>query len=204
MMRKFILLVLISGAIALSFTERSYYDCSSCHKTLYDSTYNGGDIIRLPAIRFDLNKCTFLPDKDSVFNQSDTLKPVVKFINEHPIFSFELRVHSDTVNPYSATKLTQCRAKSITDRLIELGVDRNRIVARGMGESEPLRLDHTLHLPSGDSVTQGAVLTHKFIATKKGRKADWEYLRMQNRRTDLKIIQVEVATPVDTTKHSGN
>lgn len=171
---------------------------------MYDSIYNVGDIIRLPSIRFNLNKCTLLPDKDSVFNQSDTLMPVVKFINEHPTFTFELRTHSDTVNHYSSTNLTQCRALSIADRLVQLGVDRNRIIARGMGESEPLRLDSVLYLPSGDSLTEGVVLTHKFIATKKGRKNDWEYLRMQNRRTDLKILRVDIAVSPDTTKHSGN
>lgn len=199
-MRVFPSLLLLFTFIALAFTSAKIHDCKNCHKTFNDSVFNAGDIIRLRPIWFDLGKCTLRPDDDSVMNQSDSLLEVVRFINDHPTFTFELRAHTDSVNPYSSTRLTSCRATSVLNRLIELGADKNRVVARGLGDSEPLRLDHTIYLPSGDSVVQDAVLTHKFIARFKNNKNDWEYLRRQNRRIDLKIIRTDYLAPVDTTK----
>ncbi len=193
-----VIFILAFSALLISFSRPG--DVKPGHKTLSDSSFVVGDVVAFTPVYFNLGRCTLLADKDSVFSQTDSLKPVVKFINDHPNFVFEIRNHTDTVNPHASTKYTACRAKSVLDRMIELGADKNRLTAKGMGDIEPLKLSHTLYLPSGDSLTAGAVLTHRFIASRKSKKDDWEYLRMKNRRTDLKIVRTDYVEPVDTLK----
>ena len=193
-MRRILLPLLFISLFAVSLTKHPGYTCKTCYKTLDDTVFNVGDVISFYPVRFNLNKCTLLPDMDSVFNQSDSLMQVVQFIHAHPTFTFELRTHTDYVNPNMSQKLTTCRAQSIVDRLVSLGVERDRLLARGIGDTEP-------YLPSGDSVLAEAVLTHKFIAAKSKTADDREFLNRQNRRSDLKIVRMDYVPPVDTTKH---
>jgi outer membrane protein OmpA-like peptidoglycan-associated protein len=190
------ILVLCAAALLISFSPRVQHRTFQ-YKSIYDTAFAAGDIIHFTPVRFELGKCPVL--NDTALN--DSLRKVAQFINDHPAFVVHVRTHSDTVYQNRSTKLTQCRAEAVVQRLILLGADRTRIVARGMGESEPLGLEYALHLPSGDSLQAGAVLTHRFIAARKSNKADWEYMRMQNRRTDLKIIRTDYTPLADTSKH---
>ena len=56
----------------------------------------------------------------------------------------ELSGHTDNVGSDEANlKLSDDRAKSVTDYLVTLGIDAKRIVAKGYGETKPVSTNDT-------------------------------------------------------------
>jgi outer membrane protein OmpA-like peptidoglycan-associated protein len=170
----------------LSFTA-SVQTPVRLYKTIYDTAFEPGNIIHFTPVRFQLGKCVLQQDS----SMDDSLRKVAEFITAHPTFTFRVRNHSDTVIAKSSTKRTMCRAESVLNRLVLLGADPRRLTVYGMGDHEPLKTERTVYLPSGDSVPAGTLLTRKFIYSNNRSKPDCEFLKMQNRRTDLKIDRTD-------------
>ena len=68
-----------------------------------------------------------------------TLKRVVELMNKYPDMILEIGSHTDTRgNDRYNANLSERRAESTKEFLIDLGIAENRIVARGFGESQPV------------------------------------------------------------------
>ena len=60
-------------------------------------------------------------------------------INAAPGISVEVVGHTDDQGAAGANQeLSEARAQAVLDRLVELGVDADRLAARGAGEDEPV------------------------------------------------------------------
>lgn len=92
-----------------------------------------GQAIKLDNIIFNLDKWDILaaarPDLDYV----------VKLMQDNPTISVEMSSHTDSrgSNPYNQT-LSQKRAESTINYLMTKGISRDRLIARGAGETELL------------------------------------------------------------------
>lgn len=87
------------------------------------------DISKLNNIYFDLDKSNIRPDA------STELKKVVDFLNYNPGVTIEIRSHTDSrADDLYNMLLSERRAQSVRNYLINKGVPENRIKARGYGE----------------------------------------------------------------------
>jgi len=87
-----------------------------------------------------LNNITFEFDKSVLKSESfSELNNVVDFLNNYPSVEIELSGHTDNVgkDEYNQ-KLSEDRAKAVTDYLVSKGIAQNRLIARGYGEKKPI------------------------------------------------------------------
>ncbi|WP_299250040.1 OmpA family protein [uncultured Lacinutrix sp.] len=92
-----------------------------------------GQSIKLDNIIFNLDKWDILPAA------RPDLDYVVKLMQDNPTISVEMSSHTDSrgSNPYNQT-LSQKRAESTINYLMIKGISRDRLIARGAGETELL------------------------------------------------------------------
>ncbi len=104
---------------------------------LYDKLLQDGKIIT-NGIRFDVNKATLRPESMGVINEITTL------MKEHPeiIFSVEGHTDSDGDEPFNQT-LSEQRATTVVNKLMEMGIDAGRMTSKGWGESKPVDSNDT-------------------------------------------------------------
>ena len=113
--------------------------------------------IVLENIYYDLDKADIRPDA------AEELDKLVKILKDNPNIRIELSSHTDdrASDAYNLD-LSQRRAESAVEYLISQGIERDRMVARGYGESQ-------LIIPN----------------------ATTEEEHQRNRRTEFKVIEVE-------------
>ncbi len=130
--------------------------------------------IRMPQILYEYNSADLLPQS------KDSLNFLYNVMMDNPNIVVELRSHTDFRGSRSYNqKLSQKRAQSAVDYLVkEKGIPADRIVAKGMGEDEPLTLP------------DGTVLDEKYIKSLKT-KEEQEAAHQLNRRTDFKVIRTD-------------
>lgn len=135
-------------------------------------------VIKLPLIEYAYNKADLRP------NSKDSLNYLYDIMIDNPTIVIQLRSHTDFRGSAAYNqRLSQRRAQSCVDYLVkEKGIHPDRIKAKGMGESEPIK---------GPS---GVVLTEKYI---KGLKSEEEKeaAHQRNRRTDFKVIATDFVDP---------
>lgn len=92
-----------------------------------------GQAIRLDNINFDLDKWDILPES------IPDLQKVVNLMKTNPTIKVEMSSHTDSrgSNAYNQ-ELSQKRAQATVDYLVAQGIVRNRLIARGAGETELL------------------------------------------------------------------
>lgn len=101
--------------------------------SLTDTKFAVGSYYRTYGIRFYLSKADVMPDCFSL------LDSISSFIKNNPKLKFEIGVHSDSRGSDLAnTNITKARAKSIKNYILSKGIDANRLVAKGYGESKLL------------------------------------------------------------------
>lgn len=92
-----------------------------------------GKAIRLNNINFNLDKSDILPASEP------DLMYVVNLMKKNPGIKVELSSHTDSrASAAYNQKLSQRRADASVNYIVSKGIDRNRIVSRGAGESELL------------------------------------------------------------------
>ncbi len=154
--------------------------------------------MRMPLVLFNLDKY----DMGHPSNPKDSLEFLVKVMSESPNITVELSAHTDYRSDakYNQT-LSFNRAKTCVDYLIsEKGIDPNRIVPAGYGESRPSKTDRELKTPSGKIIPQGTVLSEAWIDRNfpKGRnKDDYEYVMQINRRVVFTILRRDYVPKAD-------
>ena len=128
--------------------------------------------IKLPLILYAYNSADLLPES------KDSLNYLYNIMVDNPNIVIQLRSHTDFrgKDAYNE-KLSQRRAQSCVDYLIkEKGVAPDRIVAKGMGEKEPLKMP------------DGTLLDEKYINALKSEE-EKEAAHQRNRRTDFKVLR---------------
>lgn len=104
---------------------------------LYDKVLTDGKFVTT-GIKFDVNKATIKPESMGTINY------VVKMMQDHPELKFSVEGHTDSDGDDAANlKLSEARAKAILDKLVELGISKERLTSKGLGESKPLVANDT-------------------------------------------------------------
>ena len=89
--------------------------------------------IRLNNVFFDFNKADLKPESTSELNR------IVTLLNERPTMQVEIAGHTDNIGSAAYNmKLSERRAKAVSDYLVKNGIDAGRIVAKGYGKTQPL------------------------------------------------------------------
>ncbi|MFT4737390.1 MAG: outer membrane protein OmpA-like peptidoglycan-associated protein [Paraglaciecola sp.] len=90
-----------------------------------------GESIRLENVYYDLNSASLRPESQEELNK------LLGFMNDNPGIVVELSAHTDSQGfaPYNK-RLSQKRVESVTKYLTENGIDKQRLVSKGYGESK--------------------------------------------------------------------
>ena len=84
-------------------------------------------------ITFDVGKATLKPESDK------EIARIVALMIDDPSLSYEVQGHTDnTGSAASNLKLSQKRAQAVVDRMVKLGVPKDRLTAVGKGQEEPI------------------------------------------------------------------
>ncbi len=137
--------------------------------------------IVLPNIFFDLAKSD-LREESKV-----ALDTVINILQRNPNITIGLRSHTDYRDTEAKNKvLSQSRAQSCVDYLIEKGIASNRLTAVGMGEEEPFVIPTDYSGYGSNQFKTGDKLTEAFI--KRLGNDRQEIANQINRRTDFKVL----------------
>ena len=119
---------------------------------------NSDAVIRLKKIYYDYAKCDIKPDA------AEELSRLLRLLNDYPDMVIELSSHTDArgADAYNM-KLSQCRADAAVAYIISKKINKNRLVAKGYGETKLLN-------KCGNNVTCS------------------DEMHQENRRTEFKII----------------
>jgi len=135
----------------------------------------------LPDILYDLAKWDLKPQ------YQDSLQGLIKTLDENETIIIELASHTDTRGTDESNDvLSQKRAESVVNYLIDRGIDPDRLIAKGYGERVPRRLTKDV-VKDGFPFKSGTLLTQTLIdslATKPAQEA----AHALNRRTEFRII----------------
>ena len=84
-------------------------------------------------LRFDLDRAELKP------GASDTLSPVVDFLNDYPEVSVLIAGHTCWLGSNEHNlDLSRRRADAVADYLVSQGIDRDRLFVAAEGESQPI------------------------------------------------------------------
>ncbi len=135
----------------------------------------------LPDILYDLAKWDLKPQ------YQDSLQGLIKTLLENETVVVELASHTDTRDSDERNDiLSQRRAESVVNYLIERGIDPERLVAKGYGERVPRILAKNI-TKDGFFFKIGTVLTEVFIDSLSS-TAEKEAAHALNRRTEFRVL----------------
>ncbi|MGE0019728.1 MAG: OmpA family protein [Draconibacterium sp.] len=122
----------------------------------------------------------------------DTVYQVLVF---NPTITIELMAHTDYVGSNQAnSELSQKRAQSVVDYLIEKGISPQRLVAKGYGETWPKEITREL-AKQYDFLKRGDELTEEFIL--KLPKEQQDICNAINRRTEFRVLSTDFIEKFD-------
>lgn len=126
--------------------------------------------IRFPAVLYPYNSA------ELVGGSTDSLDFLYRLLRDNPTMVIELGSHTDCRGSDTYNKeLSQRRAQACVDYLVKVkGIPRERIVAKGYGETQPFRLN------------KDTTLSESWI--KKQPNASQEYFHQVNRRTVFRVL----------------
>jgi peptidoglycan-associated lipoprotein len=140
--------------------------------------------IELPNIFYDFAKWDLRPES------MVALDKLVETLNDNPNITIELMSHTDSRGSDADNLiLSQKRAQSVVDYLIQKGIAADRLQAKGYGESEPKIVDKKLS-EQYSFLKEGTTLTETFINALTD--ADLQEIAHQiNRRTEFKVLSTD-------------
>ncbi len=99
---------------------------------LYNRLTTDGKIITY-AITFDIGKANIKPESMTEINR------IAQLMKDNGDLKFEVQGHTDNTGTVAGNqKLSEQRAQAIVNKLVEMGIEANRLSAKGMGQSAPL------------------------------------------------------------------
>lgn len=99
---------------------------------LYDRMMTDGKIITY-GITFDVGKSTIKPESMGEINR------IVTLMTENPELKFSVEGHTDNTGTAASNQtLSEARAQSIVNKLVEMGISGERLAAVGKGQNSPI------------------------------------------------------------------
>ena len=132
-------------------------------------------------IFYDFDKATLRPES------TEALDRLIALLNENPNVTIELSAHTDQrgSDQYNE-RLSQRRAESVVNYLIEHGIAQDRLTPVGYGEQRPKTIKRKL-TEKYDWMKEGDVLTAEYIAALDEEKQ--EICHQLNRRTEFIVLR---------------
>lgn len=153
--------------------------------------------IQIKNVFYELASSDLMPESMA------SLDNLVEVLNDNPNITIELGSHTDfRGKDVTNQKLAQRRAQSVVDYLISKGIAKDRLVAKGYGESMPATVGKEDAERYG-FLNEGDVLSEKFIKAL-STVEEQEVAHQMNRRTELKVLKTDyqaapsAAAPVGT------
>jgi len=142
------------------------------------------DPVVLPDILYDLDKWDLKPQ------YQDSLQGLIGTLSQNPTIIVELASHTDAraSDEYNDI-LSQKRAESVVNYLIERGIDPDRLIAQGYGEREPRTLLNDV-TRDGFTFDEGIVLTEEYIESLESGE-EKEAAHQLNRRTEFEVLSTD-------------
>lgn len=140
--------------------------------------------IELPNIFYDFGKWDLRPES------MVSLDKLVETLNDNSNVTIELMSHTDSrdTEEYNLD-LSQKRAQSVVQYLIEKGIATDRLSARGYGESTPKVVD-TAIAEQNQFLKEGTSLTEQLINTL-ATEEQKEIAHQINRRTEFRVLRTD-------------
>lgn len=150
--------------------------------------------IRLPEVRYVLNKWEFI--NDSTCMSKDSLQFVYDILTEHPELVLELSSHTDSRGRNDRNQvLSENRARACYKYLVEeRGIDPRRIVPVGKGEEDPrtVYLKDGVYYASSKSGGDPTKLIESYInGFQRSNKELFSALHTMNRRTEGAVFSLD-------------
>ncbi len=148
--------------------------------------------IELPNIFYDFGQWSLREDS------KEALNGLVETLNDNPKITIELGANTDYVGSNETNKeLSQKRAQSVVDYLIEKGINWDRLKAHGYGEEQPRKVTANI-AKKYPFLKQGDVLTQKLIS--RLTKEQQEAANQLNRRTEFKVLSTNYVPSANSKK----
>lgn len=138
--------------------------------------------VQLDNIFFEFAKWDLRPDSEA------GLQELLGVFNDNPNTLIEISAHTDYIGNNEANQLlSQKRAQSVVDYLINAGVDKERLITTGYGEEKPFVVDEQTarkypFLPLDTELNQAFILTlqpdEQAIANQINRRTEFRVVRM--------------------------
>jgi peptidoglycan-associated lipoprotein len=139
--------------------------------------------VNLENINYEFGSWELLPQSKTAL---DTL---VAILVVNPTITVEIMSHTDHVGSDQFNfELSQKRAQSVVDYLIERGISPQRLVARGYGETWPKTVTRNI-ASQHDFLNRGDELTEQFILRLSVEQQ--EIARAINRRTEFRVLTTD-------------
>ena len=104
---------------------------------LYDKFLTNGKFVTT-GIKFDVAKASIKPESMGTINY------VVKMMTDHPELNFSVEGHTDRDGESASNqKLSEARAKAVTETMINAGISADRLSSKGYGETKPMTSNDT-------------------------------------------------------------
>ena len=132
-------------------------------------------------IFYDFDKATLRPESATALDE------LVRLLNENPNVTIELSAHTDYKGSDTYNEgLSQRRAESVVDYLIEHGIASDRLTPKGYGEGKPKTIKRKV-AERYPFLKEGDVLTEEYIT--KLSEEQQEQCNQLNRRTEFIVLR---------------
>ena len=133
-------------------------------------------------IFYDFDKATLRPESQTALDE------LVKLLNENPNITIELSAHTDYKGSAQYNeRLSQRRAESVVNYLIEHGIAADRLTPKGYGKSKPKTIKRKL-ASRYPFLKEGDVLTEEYVKALKDEELQ-EQCNQLNRRTEFIVLR---------------
>ena len=137
--------------------------------------------VTMDNIFYEFGKWTLTPESES------GLEELIKLLNDNPNITIEISAHTDRVgNEQFNKELSEKRAQSVVNYLIEHGIEKERLTAVGYGKEQPVVADKTIHTKY-PFIPIGQTLDETFIDSLT--EEQQEMANQINRRTEFKVLK---------------
>jgi peptidoglycan-associated lipoprotein len=144
--------------------------------------------IELPNILYDFGKWDLRPES------MVSLDRLVETLVENSNVTIELMSHTDSRDTEEYNQnLSQKRAQVVVQYLIDKGIEPDRLMPKGYGESTPKVVDATI-VALNPFLKAGTLLTEQYINTLANDEQK-EIAHQINRRTEFKVLRTDYESP---------
>jgi peptidoglycan-associated lipoprotein len=144
--------------------------------------------IELPNIFYDFGKWDLRPES------MVSLDKLVETLTDNPEVTIELMSHTDSRDTEEYNyDLSQKRAQSVVQYLIEKGIEPERLSAKGYGESSPKVVDASV-VAQASFLRSSTPLTEQYINSLASDEQK-EIAHQINRRTEFRVLRTDYVSP---------